>query len=67
MPAEYAQVTKQLFVVCEGEKVCQPAGNPKWEIAVFDAAYNGKIELVNQWTFYDWIEVHQFRPQEENL
>jgi len=66
IPAEYGgEVTGQLFVICEGEKICQPQGNPKWEIAVFDAAYDGKIEQVNQWEFYNFIRVFHFKPQEE--
>jgi len=64
LPAEYSQVTQQLFVVCEGEEVCQPEGNPKWEIAVFDSAYDGKLKRVGQWQFYNYIQVIQFKPQE---
>ncbi|OGD63418.1 hypothetical protein A2160_03045 [Candidatus Beckwithbacteria bacterium RBG_13_42_9] len=62
-PAEYNSVTKQLFVVCEGEELCKPQGNAKWEIAVFDAAYNGKIELVSQWEFLNYFRVFQFKPK----
>ena len=66
IPAQYeGEVTDQLFVICEGEKGCQPHGNPKWEIAVFDAAYNGKIEEVGQWEFYNFIRIFHFKPQKE--
>lgn len=67
MRAEYNTVTEQLFVVCEGKSRCQPEGNPKWEIAVFDAAYGGKIKIVGNWLFYDYIRVFQFKPQKESL
>lgn len=63
MPAVYNEVTKQLFVVCEGNEVCQPEGNPKWEIAVFDAAYDGKIEKVDEWQFYDYFKIYHFKPR----
>lgn len=63
IPAEYNQVTQQLFVVCEGDKLCRPEGNAKWEIAVFDAAYNGKIKKVDQWQFYNYITVMRFLPE----
>ncbi|EKE12933.1 MAG: hypothetical protein ACD_13C00116G0002, partial [uncultured bacterium] len=63
-PVEFTtQTTGQLFVVCEGEEVCQPEGNPKWEIALFDAAYDGKIEKVNEWEFYNYIRVFHFKPR----
>lgn len=64
LPAEFTtQTTGHLFVVCEGEQVCQPEGNPKWEIALFDAAYDGKIEKVNEWEFYNYIRVFHFKPR----
>jgi len=64
LPVEFTtQTTSQLFVVCEGEERCQPEGNPKWEIALFDAAYDGKIEKVNEWGFYNYIRVFHFKPR----
>lgn len=63
LPAEFTtQATDQLFVVCEGDEVCRPEGNPKWEIALFDAAYSGKIVQVGQWQFYDYIRVFHYKP-----
>jgi len=64
LPAEYNSVTKQLFVICEGEAVCQPQGNPKWEIAIFDAAYNGNIEIVGEWQFHNYFRLFQFKPKQ---
>lgn len=40
---ERKTVQDQLLVVCE-EKVCQPEGHPRWEIAGF-----GRAEIVGEW------------------
>lgn len=40
---ERKTVTGQLLIVCE-EKVCQPLGHPKWEIAGF-----GRAEIAGEW------------------
>jgi 4-amino-4-deoxy-L-arabinose transferase-like glycosyltransferase len=63
MPASYkTEVTKQLFVVCEDEEVCYPQGNPKWEIAMFDAAYKGNIQIAGEWIPDPLIKVFKFVP-----
>lgn len=63
LPAIYqTEVAKQLFVVCEDEDICHPQGNPKWEIALFDAAYNGNISLSGQWTPNPLVKVFKFVP-----
>lgn len=65
LPASYkTEVTKQLFVVCEDEKNCQPEGNPKWEIALFDAAYNGKIDRIDEWQPNPLVKIFKFLPSE---
>lgn len=67
MPALYqTEVAKQLFVVCEDENICQPQGNPKWEIALFDVAYGGKIALVGQWVPNPLVKVFRFVPANGN-
>lgn len=40
---ERRTVTEQLFVVCE-EKICQPLGHSRWEIAGY-----GRAEISNEW------------------
>jgi 4-amino-4-deoxy-L-arabinose transferase-like glycosyltransferase len=66
IPATYSnEVSKQLFVVCEDEDICKPQGNPKWEIALFDAAYNGKIKIAGEWQPDPIIKVFKFVPQNE--
>ncbi|PIS09412.1 hypothetical protein COT75_01900 [Candidatus Beckwithbacteria bacterium CG10_big_fil_rev_8_21_14_0_10_34_10] len=57
------EVTEQLFVVCEDQDICQPEGNSKWEIALFDAAYNGQIEKIGQWQPDPLISVFKFIPK----
>jgi 4-amino-4-deoxy-L-arabinose transferase-like glycosyltransferase len=64
IPARYeTKVTEQLFVVCEDDKVCQPEGNSKWEIAMFDGHYNGEIKREGFWKVEDPIEVYKFVPK----
>lgn len=64
IPAVYqTEVAQQLFVVCEDEEVCQPEGNPKWEIALFDAAYGGKIKREGEWQPDPLIKVFKFVPK----
>ena len=66
IPAVYqTEVSHQLFVVCEDEEVCQPEGNPKWEIALFDAAYKGQIKKVGEWQPDPLIKVFKFIPKNE--
>ncbi len=66
VPAVYKnEVTQQLFVVCEDLDICQPQGNPKWEIALFDAAYQGKIDLVKEWSPEPLIRVFKFIPKQD--
>lgn len=66
IPVVYqTEVTNQLFVVCEDEEVCQPEGNPKWEIALFDAAYNGQIKRIGEWQPDPLIKVFKFVPKNE--
>jgi 4-amino-4-deoxy-L-arabinose transferase-like glycosyltransferase len=61
MPAEYTdKVTDQLFVVCEELDKCLPEGNPKWEIAVFDAYYGGKIVKVSEKQIRGTVKVFRF-------
>jgi hypothetical protein len=63
IPAVYqTEVSRQLFVVCEDENICHPQGNPKWEIALFDAAYNGKIAEAGQWQPDPLVKVFKFVP-----
>lgn len=38
-------VAKQIFIICETEDVCQPLGNPDWEIAKFQSHYLGQEVL----------------------
>ena len=64
IPAVYkTEVSKQLFVVCEDEDICQPQGNPKWEIALFDATYEGKITEAGFWQPDELLKVYRFIPQ----
>lgn len=64
IPAVYEKdATNQLFVVCEDLDICQPEGNAKWEIAVFDAAYNGEIERQGEWQPDPLIKVIRFVPK----
>lgn len=66
IPAVYkTEVAKQLFVVCEDEEVCHPQGNPKWEIALFDAAYNGNIKIAEEWQVDNSIKIYKFIPNNE--
>jgi len=66
IPVVYqTEVVDQLFVVCENEEICQPEGNPKWEIAIFDAAYQGQIERRGEWEPDPLIKVFKFIPQED--
>lgn len=66
IPAAYkTEVTQQLFVVCEDEEVCHPQGNPKWEIALFDVAYNGDIKIAGEWTPDPLIKVFKFIANKE--
>lgn len=68
LPVEYKdKVTDQLFVVCEDEDICQPQGNPKWEIALFDASYDGKIELAQSWQPDPFIKVFKFIPKKDAI
>jgi len=63
-PVVYEQeVTGQLFVVCEDEKSCQPEGNSKWEIALFDAAYEGEIKKAGCWQPDPLVQVFKFVPK----
>ena len=64
--AKYNEATGQLFVICEGEKRCQPQGNAKWEIAVFEVAYDGQVEIEKEWQFYDFFRVFLFKPKSNN-
>jgi len=57
------EVADQLFVVCEDEEVCHPFGNPKWEIALFDVAYEGEIEIKQEWQPDPQIRVIQIVPK----
>lgn len=67
IPAVYkTEVSRQLFVVCEDLNICQPQGNPKWEIALFDAAYQGQIQLTGEWLPDPVIKVFKFVPRNEN-
>jgi len=66
IPAVYEkEVAEQLFVVCEDNKVCHPEGNSKWEIALFDAAYEGKIKKVGEWQPDPLINVFRFVPEQQ--
>lgn len=67
IPAVFEQeVTDQLFVVCEGVEECQPEGNPKWEIAVFDSSWEGQIVKAGQWQPDPLLRVYKFVPQHQN-
>lgn len=67
IPAVYkTEVSRQLFVVCEDLNNCHPQGNPKWEIALFDAAYKGQIKITGEWLPDPVIKVFKFVPQNEN-
>lgn len=37
-------VATQLFIVCEDVVVCQPRGNPHWEIAKFEVRFQEKVQ-----------------------
>lgn len=64
VPVVYkTEVSDQLFVVCEGEKPCQPQGNPKWEIAFFDAAHEGYIDVAGFWEPDPLIKVYKLVPK----
>jgi len=65
IPAVYqTEISDQLIIVCEDKDICKPEGNPKWEIALFDAAYDGKIKKVGYWEPDQLIEVFKFVPDE---
>jgi len=64
IPVKYETiVTHQLFVVCEDDKVCKPEGNAKWEIAMFDSFYNGRIKKTGFWEIGEPIEIYKFEPK----
>lgn len=66
IPAVYeTEVADQLFVICEDEEICQPEGNPKWEIALFDAAYDGQIKRSGFWQPDFSIKIFRFIPEED--
>jgi len=66
LPVSYqTKVTQQLFVVCEDADICFPQGNPKWEIALFDVAYNGDIKIAGEWTPDPLIKVFKFIANKE--
>jgi 4-amino-4-deoxy-L-arabinose transferase-like glycosyltransferase len=63
LPAEYTtQVTNQLFVACEQLDSCHPEGNPKWEIALFDAHYNGQIVKTDEQLINNVIKLIRYEP-----
>ena len=58
LPVEYTDtVTDQLFVVCEDIRDCRVEGNPKWEIAIFDTAYQGRIKRVGETSIDNIVQV----------
>lgn len=64
LPVFYeTKVTKQLFVVCEGENACLIRDNPKWEIAMFANAYHHQIKVVKEWSPDPFIKVFKFKPK----
>lgn len=64
LPVVYkTEVSEQLFVVCEGEKPCQPQGNPKWEIAFFDAHNEGYIDVAGFWQTDPLVKVYRLIPK----
>jgi 4-amino-4-deoxy-L-arabinose transferase-like glycosyltransferase len=50
-------ITDQLFVVCEDGDLCQPLGNPAWQIAVF-----GQAKIEKEWQI-DGIKLYQLVHQ----
>ena len=63
---ETARSTDQLYVICEGDAVCNPHGHPKYEIAVFDVAYNGQVEISETWYFGDYYKLLKITPKLTN-
>lgn len=61
--ARYDNATDQLFVVCENKQVCAPHGHPKYEIAIFDVAYNGQVETVNEWNVKNFYKIVKLTPK----
>jgi 4-amino-4-deoxy-L-arabinose transferase-like glycosyltransferase len=56
------EAADQLFVVCEGQEVCQPQGNSKWEIALFEVKYDGQVQVKDQWQFYNYFYLYLITP-----
>lgn len=47
------KITDQLFVICEDGDLCQPEGNPQWQIAVF-----GPSHVVGTWQI-DFLKIYR--------
>jgi 4-amino-4-deoxy-L-arabinose transferase-like glycosyltransferase len=56
------EATEQLFVICEGSSECDYHGHPDWNIAVFEAAYDGKTEIAADMSIDDYFRVLQVVP-----
>ena len=50
-------ITDQLFVICEDGDICQPEGNPAYQIAAFGAS-----KTVNQWNLAN-LKIYKLVPK----